>query len=50
LTLLMTVALFLFTEGFIKYIALVYLITETSLRIYGYCTYSRHLKIWRAGT
>lgn len=45
LTFLMTVALFLFTEGFIKYIALVYLITETSLRIYAYYTYSRHLKM-----
>lgn len=45
LALLMTVALFLFTKSFIKYIALVYLITETGLRIYAYCTYSRHLKM-----
>lgn len=38
---LLTLLLFFYTESFIKYIVLAYLILETSFRIYAYIVYIR---------
>lgn len=44
LLILLTAALFLFTNNFIKYIALIYLIIETSLRIFAFVKFTRKIK------